>query len=181
MSDNFAISTASGERTIASDQISEVDFVRNKLVYGPDGTNTGDVQLASATAGGLPVQANACSDYVMAAGVGLTPKFAVISLTATGTLVAAVSSKKIRVLSCLFTMATESGDETCIFNSGAAGTALTGALGSTDTADATRNPLVVTYGYNPYGHFETVAGELLELALTGTTPLVYGNLQYIEV
>ena len=181
MSDNISISTSGGEETIGADEISSVKYTRNKLIYGADGSNSGDVQLASATAGGLPVQANQCSDFIMIGGVGITPKFAVISLTATGTLVAAVSGKQIRVLSCLFTMATESGDEDCIFNSGAAGTALTGALGTTDTADATRNPLVIAYAFNPLGHFQTASGSLLELALTGTTPLVYGNLQYIEV
>ncbi len=177
MSDNLTISTAGGEETIGADEISSVKYTRNKLIYGADGSNTGDVQLASATAGGLPVQANLCSDFIMVAGLGIAPKFAVINLTATGTLVAAVTSKKIRVLSCLMTIDVLTGDETYTFNSGASGTALTGTIGD---ASGAASLLVVNYPFSPVGHFETVSGSLLELAL-GATAEANGSLVYIEV
>ncbi|MCH8309430.1 MAG: hypothetical protein IIB17_02895, partial [Chloroflexi bacterium] len=114
-------------------------------------------------------------------GSQLTPKFASIALTATGTLVAAVTGKKIRVLSLLMTIEQETGDETYIFNSGAGGTALTGSIGKTTSTSTARGTPVIPYEFSPVGHFETASGSLLELALAGTTPIAHGSLVYIEV
>ncbi len=180
MSDNFAISTASGERTIASDQISEVDYVRNKLVYGPDGTNTGDVQLASATAGGLPVQANQCSDYIMVGGVGIAIEFGTIALTATGTVETPTSGKRIRILSLYCEFGTTTGDEIYTFKSGAAGTVISAAFGTRYTAAGTFGFNVV-WPFNPGGWMQTATSALLELSIAGTTKFADGNYSFIQV
>jgi hypothetical protein len=100
------------------------------------------------------------------------PKFAAISATSSGdnTIVAAVGSKKIRVLSLFFTA---NGTVTTRFESAASGTALTG-----------QSDFIVNTGivlpFNPTGWFETIAGELLNLELSGAVE-VAGGLSYIEV
>lgn len=120
----------------------------------------------------LPVTAALESSGMQIAGVNVTPKFAVIAASTSGnnTLVAAVTSKKIRVLA-LWLMA--NGSVNAKFQSGAGGTDLTG-LGY----------LVVNAGFvlpfNPVGWFETAAATLLNLNLSGAIA-VGGNLTYIEV
>ena len=102
----------------------------------------------------------------------VTPKFAVISAASSGdnTLVSAVASKKIRVLAYSFTA---NGTVTVRFESGAAGTALTGQM-----------DFIVNTGisvpFSPVGHFETAANTLLNLELSGAVE-VAGHLTYIEV
>ena len=114
---------------------------------------------------------------MMVAGLGVEPKFAKISITATGTIVAAVSSKIIRVLSCLMTIDILTGDEKYTFKSGAGGTALTGDLGDASGADTVR---VINYPFSPIGHFQTTSGVLLELSLA-VTASAQGSIVYIEV
>lgn len=173
MADNLTISTAGGEKIVATDEISDVHFQKAKLVHGADDDNDGLVARTNP----LPVQAYLESGTVRVGSSQLTPKFAVISLAATGTLVAAVTSKRIRVLSLLMTVDCLTGDETYTFKSGAGGTAITGALGDASGAAAV---LVVEYGFSPVGHFQTVAGELLELSLV-VSALARGSLCYVEV
>jgi hypothetical protein len=73
------------------------------------------------------------------------------------TIVAAVTGKKIRVLDMLLVAG---GATTVRFESGASGTALTGQMSlTTNTGFAA--------GFNPLGHFETAAGELLNMELGG--------------
>lgn len=102
----------------------------------------------------------------------LTPKFAVIDVASSGdnTLVAGVSSKKIRVLSVALVSA---GTVTARFESGASGTALTGQMS-----------LVASSGFalpwNPTGWFQTAAAALLNLELSGNVS-VDGCLSYVEV
>jgi len=103
----------------------------------------------------------------------LLPKFAKIDAATSGdnTLVAAVTGKKIRVLAGSLTM---TGTAVTIrFESAAGGTALTGQM--TPTQGST-----ITVPFCPLGHFETVAGELLNLELGGAQS-VDGWLVYIEV
>lgn len=102
----------------------------------------------------------------------ITPKFAAISASSSGnnTLVAAVTAKKIRVLA--YTIVTTTA-VTVRFQSAAGGTALTGAMPSGATG-------VLVGNFNPVGHFETVAGELLNLSLGGAVA-VAGHLVYVEV
>lgn len=98
-------------------------------------------------------------------------KRAIISGTAGDvTAVAAVAGKKIRVLDFYIR---QSAAGTVRFESGAGGTALTGLMVTT-TAD-----LVISPGFNPYGHFETVAGALLNIEVG--TGAVHGWLVYQEV
>lgn len=102
----------------------------------------------------------------------ITPKFAAIAAGASGnnTLVAAVTSKKIRVFAYNFLA---SGTVNGKFQSGAGGTDLTGL-----------KYLVANAGlvapFNPLGWFETAAGALLNLNLSGTVA-VGGELVYGEI
>jgi hypothetical protein len=99
-------------------------------------------------------------------------KFAKIDAASSGnnTLVAAVTGKKIRVLNYVLIAG---GTVTATFQSGAGGTALTGAM-----------PFVANGGVAPgldeTGHFETAAGSLLNLSLNGAVQ-VSGHLKYQEV
>jgi hypothetical protein len=87
------------------------------------------------------------------------------------TIVAAVTGKKIRVLSCLAIM---TGTAVTIrFESGAGGTALTGQMQPTQGGGFVLN-------HNPLGWFETASGELLNMELSGAQS-VDGVLTYVEV
>jgi hypothetical protein len=101
-----------------------------------------------------------------------TARYALIDTAAAGnnTLVAAVAGKKIRVLSFLLVGA---GTVAVAFQSGAGGTALTGAM---PLAAST----VVQGAYNPSGLFETAAGVLLNLNLSAAIG-VRGMLTCVEV
>jgi hypothetical protein len=104
----------------------------------------------------------------------LQPKFASISASGNGnnTLVAAVTGKKIRVLSMQLTM---SGTTvTWALQSGAGGTALTGTMGPIAQGQT------VVWPFSPVGHFETAASTLLNLSLSGAQT-VAGSLVYVEV
>lgn len=102
----------------------------------------------------------------------LTPKFAVVDCATSGnnTIVAAVTSKKIRVHQCLLNVA---ADVTIRWESAADGTALTG-----------QNQVKAGSGYilpfSPIGWFETTAGQLLNLELSGAVS-VDGVIAYTEV
>lgn len=106
-------------------------------------------------------------------GISAQTKYAVIDAATNGdnTIVAAVTGKKIRVMSLFMTM---TGTQVTIrFESAAGGTALTGQMlpiqGHT-----------IVLPFNPAGWFETVAGELLNMELSGGQS-VDGCLTYIEV
>lgn len=86
------------------------------------------------------------------------------------TIVAAVTGKKLRVLSLVLL---STAKQTVAFESGASGTALTG-----DMEIAANAPLVLPF--NPEGWFETAAGVLLNLELGGANA-VAGSLSYVEV
>lgn len=99
----------------------------------------------------------------------VNPLYAVIDNATSGdnTLVSAVAGKRIRVLSLFLVSA---GTVTVRFESAASGTALTGQM-----------TLVANTGfalpYNPGGWFETIAGDLLNLELSGAVS-VDGSLSY---
>lgn len=99
-------------------------------------------------------------------------KYAAISASTSGdnTIVAAVTGKKIRVLSLVLVSA---GTTTTAFESAAGGTALTG-----DMALVANTGYVLPY--NPFGWFQTVASELLNLELSAAIA-VAGSLTYVEV
>lgn len=112
------------------------------------------------------------SNTVLVDGIATTVKFSVIDAATLGdnTIVAAVGSKKIRVLSlCLVA----SGAVTARFESAASGTALTGQM-------VLPSGGILSLGFNPSGWFETIAGQLLNLELSGAVS-VDGCLSYVEV
>lgn len=167
MADNFVANAGSGGSTFASDDISSVQHTRVKVEWGADG-----VANDAAVAAPLPVQASLESNQIMVGGVVVTPKFAVIDFASSGdnTLVAAVSSKKIRVVS-LFVVA--AGTVNVRFESGAGGTALSGQMNLIANTGFVLN-------FNQAGWFETAATTLLNMELSAAIS-VDGALTYIEV
>lgn len=101
----------------------------------------------------------------------VTPKFAVIAASSSGdnTLVSAVASKKIRVLSYVLVA---NAAVNAKFQSATAGD-LTGLLYCAANTGASS-------GFSPVGHFQTAANEDLQLNLSGAVA-VGGHLTYIEV
>ena len=112
------------------------------------------------------------TDAIMDDTTVLTPKFAKIDAAASGdnTIVALVSGKKIRVLGGLLVAA---GDVNVRFESGAAGTALTGQMNLTTNSG-------FAIPFNPLGNFESASGVLLNLELSAAIS-VDGWLTYVEV
>ncbi len=100
----------------------------------------------------------------------LTPKFASIGLSATGTVVAAVGGKKIRVLSYVLV---SNGTVNVKWQSHVIPTDKSGLLYLVANTGA-------SVGYSPVGHFETISGEALDLNLSASVA-VGGHLTYIEV
>lgn len=169
MADNFVTNAGSGGSTFRSDELSgPVQVPAVKIYTGGDGVDGG----FAADTSRVPVGAAMESSSLTIAGVNVTPKFAVINASASGdnTLVAAVTSKKIRVLAAFLVAA---GTVNTRFESGAGGTALTGQM-----------PLVANTGFVlpfcPAGWFETASNTLLNLELSAAIA-VHGSLVYIEV
>ncbi len=106
---------------------------------------------------------------IMNGATALTPKFAVISTSASSDLVALVSAKKIRVLS-FFIVVTSA--VTVKLQTGGA-TDLTGAMPFGANGG-------ISLPYNPTGWFETTSGAKLNMVL-GSGVAVAGGLTYIEV
>ena len=106
---------------------------------------------------------------IMSGSTALVPKFAAISASASGDLVALVASKKIRVVS-FFIVVTSA--VTVKLQSGASSD-LTGAMPFGANGG-------ISLPYNPNGWFQTVAGEKLNMVL-GSGVAVAGGLSYIEV
>lgn len=167
MADNFVANAGSGGSTFAADDIGSVLYPRVKLSAGADGSAT-DVS----TAAPMPAAAFLESNQMTIAGVPATVKYAIIDAATSGdnTLLAAVTSKKIRVLSAFLVSA---GTVNVRFESGAGGTALTGQMN-----------LVANTGFvlpfNPGGWFETGSNTLLNLELSAAVS-VDGSFSYIEV
>jgi hypothetical protein len=165
MADTFVANPGSGGNTFASDDIGSVHYPRHKIAWGADGSAT-DASVAAP----LPVQSVQETSSMTASGTLLTPKFAVISASASGdnVLVASVASKKIRVLSYVIM---SEGTVAVTFRQGT--TAITGAF-----------PLVINTGisaaYNPLGFFETPVTTALNLNLSAAIG-VRGHLTYVEV
>lgn len=167
MADNFVANAGSGGSTFAADDIGGVLYPRVKVTFGTDGASS-DV----GTGAPMPVSNFAESNQLTVAGTPVTVKFAAIDAATSGdnTLVSAVTSKKIRVLSVFLVSA---GTVNVRFESGAGGTALTGQMN-----------LIANTGfvlpYNPAGWFETASNTLLNLELSAAVS-VDGSLTYIEV
>ena len=191
MADNVSIPTAGTAAAIAADDIASVLYQRVKLSLGADGTavdavagtgvdGTGVMRVSLATDVALPAGTNLLgsvssklgTDSIMNGVTPLTPKFATIAASSSGdnTLVAAVVSKKIRVLSYTLVAA---GAVVCRFEDGAGGTAKSGQMALAANG-------VLTVPFSPVGHFETTANTLLNLELSGAVS-VAGHVCYVEV
>lgn len=130
----------------------------------------GEHKIHHMVEGELPVAQQ--TNRLMNGTSALTPKWAVIDHATSGdnTIVAAVATKKIRVLSLVLVA---SGTTTVRFESGAGGTALTGQMALIANTG-------FQLGFNPLGWFETSAGALLNLELSAAVS-VDGVLCYVEV
>lgn len=191
MADNVSIPTAGTAAAIAADDIASVLYQRVKLSLGADGSavdavagsgvvGTGVQRVVLATDVALPagtnllgsVSAKLGTDAIMDGVTPLTPKFAAIAASSSGdnTLVAAVASKKLRVLSYTLVAA---GAVTCRFEDGAGGTAKSGQMALAANG-------VLSVPFSAVGHFETTANTLLNLELGGAVS-VAGHICYVEV
>jgi hypothetical protein len=79
VADNTTLNTGSGGDVIASDDIGGVKFQRVKLIFGPDGTNSGDVSATN----GLPVVASNIA-RASASWTSATGSNTALTLTVTG-------------------------------------------------------------------------------------------------
>lgn len=128
--------------------------------------------LAGADGDYVPLQVTQNGALLMCPAANDDYKYAIIDAASSGdnTIVSLVASRKLRVLSLFMISA---GTVIARFESDAAGTALTGQMN-----------LIANSGFslpfNPAGWFETVAGELLNLELSGAIS-VDGSITYIEV
>ena len=164
MADNLTLPATSS--VVAADDISSVFYQRVKIAHGADGSAT-DTQVSQP----LPVQTTLDSNQMSTAGTIVTPKFASISVSSSGDndIVAAVASKKIRVLTYVIV---------------AAGSVDAKWRSHTTTDKSGAMPLVANTGisapFSPVGHLETAAGEKLTLNLSAAVG-VRGHITYIEV
>lgn len=160
-----------------------VDADVNIITAIPAGNNNiGDVDVASlpATPAGTnhigSVAAKQVSDSVRVGSSDLTPKFAFANISASttdGSLIAAVTSKKLRVLGvCICTGGTAT---TITFNSKGGGSGV--AISASFANAANRGE---TLPFSPVGWFETVSGEALTVT-TGSGSTTGVQVTYIEV
>ncbi len=112
------------------------------------------------------------TDGILSGSSVLTPKFSPITAWVSGstTIISAVTGKKLRILSY------------SIVCSGSTGFRW---RSHTTTASATGNMVFsanggISVGNSPFGHFETVSGEALDVYLS-TSASVGGHLTYLEV
>lgn len=178
IADNVAITAGAGT-SIATDDISGVQWQRVKIGHGQDGSAT-DVSSASP----LPVTAPAATrtthsisvgletDALMSSLTTLTPKFFTQSVTASSTdvsVVAAVGGKKLRVVALVVQCGATATDVTF------------------ESSTTTRKHKVLAganggqvLDFNPVGWFETATGESLTITTSsGSTTEISGV--YVEV
>lgn len=157
--------------TPGTSKVSATGFLADETAA--DSVDEGDIGIGRMTLDRKQhVSAELESGSVRDAGTARTPKFAVISGSTSGnnTLVAAVASRKIRVIS-FFLVA--DGTVNVKFQSGAGGTDLTGAMALIANTGMAVN-------LNQFGHFETAVNTLLNMNLSAAVG-VRGALTYIEV
>lgn len=174
MSGNVRMNQGSGGPLMAADAVTinsvDVDIPRVKTGFGVDGSYDGEASNTTP----FPINAYMNTSTMQDGTTQVAPKWAAISISAAAdtTIVAAVSSKRIRVLS--LTISKVDAGELQFETNAAGGTALTGLIYL-----IAKQPY--TLDFNPAGWFETGSGELLNLALTSNTATAGGVLQYIEV
>ena len=125
--------------------------------------------LVTALTNPLPVAASSETSIIYEGTTALTPKFAPIALSATGTIVALVAAKKIRVLALYLS---SSGTVNVKFQSHVTPTDLTGLAYEVANTG-------FTLPFCPVGWFQTIAGEALDLNLSAGVA-VGGALVYVE-
>lgn len=132
----------------------------------------GSTVICDAGSGNFSTIAGLSTSTIFSGTTAITPKFAAIDVASSGdnTLVAAVTGKKIRVLSAFVVCA---GAVTARFESGASGTALTGQMTIAEGGG-------FVLPFNPLGWFESASGALLNLELSGAVSCD-GSLVYVEV
>jgi len=178
MADNVPVTPGSGTN-IASDDIGGVQFQRVKVTHGQDGTATDASSINP-----LPVTAPAASrsthsisvalqtDVMMSQLAALSPKFFSEAVAASDTdeeLVAAVASKKIRILALIIHCGATATDAT--FESG-------GVTRIHKVPAGANGGQVLPF--NPVGWFETGSGASLTVTTSaGSTTEISGV--YIEV
>lgn len=160
--------------------ISQINGVTVTMGNGASGTgvqrvtlasdSTGQVALAAGTALVGKISGSDETSTIYSGTTALTPGMATISVSATGTLVALVSSKQIRVLALSLM---SNGTVNVKFQSHASPTDITGLY-----------YLIANTGfvlpYNPLGWFQTIAGEALDINLSASIA-VGGCLTYVAV
>lgn len=164
MADNATL-PATGSVVAADDIGSGVLAQRVKPVWGADGTGT-DAQVAQP----LPVQTTVETSQMSNVGTIITPKFASISVSSSGdnSIVAAVTSKKIRVLSYVI-----------VADNAVAAKFRNGTTDVMGAASLSANGGIAA-PYNPAGHFETAVTTALNLNLASAVG-VRGHLTYVEI
>jgi autotransporter translocation and assembly factor TamB len=104
-------------------------------------------------------------------GVVLTPKYAKIAISASGTVIAAVASKKIRVLAFTIT------------SNGAVNAKFQTSTGPADLSGLIYMPAAgngICCNFNPVGWFETGVGDALNINLSAGIA-IGGTITYVEV
>lgn len=181
MADNLPITPGSGA-VVATDQIGGNHHQLVKIEYGDDGsatevspTNPLPVNVNSLPAASRTTDSTSTAlstDAIMLGLTALTPKFAKITASASGatTIVALVSSKKIRVLawSVVCNAAVNVKWQSHVTPTDLTGLHYFAANGG------------ITVPFSPVGYFETVAGEALDINLSSAVA-VGGSLVYVEV
>lgn len=166
MADNYVVNanTTTGS-TFASDDISSVQYPRVKPSWGADGSAT-DASVAAP----LPTQNTIETNQMVYGGTVATPKFASISCASSGdnSIVASVSSKKIRILSYVIVA---DGTVAVKWRNGTSD--ITGAMALVVNTG-------VSSGFCPVGHCETAVTTALNLNLSAAVG-VRGHLTYLEV
>ncbi len=169
MADNIQLALqTTGQVVSTEDNGGGIQLARSKIMLGAAHTDGGDVTVANpfpVTMGGNVTQAyNGLT--------ALTPKFAYVAITTSGntTIVALVAAKKIRVLSYYY-----HGDTAAViyFKSHTTGqiTGLKSLLANQPCSKAECQ----------YGHFETVAGEALDINVSVTQTNAGVDVVYVEV
>lgn len=170
MADNVNITPGSGE-VIAADEVAGAKFQRVKIAWGADGT-AGE----TTTSNPLPVGAVADTSAITNAGASLTPKYALANVAASttdGSVVSAVTSKKIRVLAIAVLAGSTATNITFNTKPGGAGSAKSCLF-----ANGANGGVVLPF--NPVGWFETNSGEGLS-ATTGAGSTTGIQVTYVEV
>lgn len=161
--------------TVATSKVAPAGFLADETAT--DSVDEGDTGAARMT---LDRKVHVVNEFesnsIRASGTSLTPKYAFANIAASttdGAVVAAVASKKIRVLGLIVMAGGTATNITFNTKPGGAGTAKT-ALFATGANNG------FGMGFNPVGWFETASGEGLS-ATTGTGSTVGVQVVYCEV